>query len=39
MPEIAIEFTYEKILEAASKLDEEDKERLFSPSIKLMPKL
>ena len=29
MPEIAIELTYEKILEAASKLSEEDKERLF----------
>ncbi len=29
MPEIAIELTYEKILEAASKLTEEDKERLF----------
>jgi hypothetical protein len=29
MPEIAIELTYEKIIEAASKLSEEDKERLF----------
>jgi hypothetical protein len=29
MPEIAIELTYEKILEAASKLSEDDKERLF----------
>ena len=29
MPEIAIELTYEKILEAASKLSEEDRERLF----------
>jgi len=29
MPEIAIELTYEKILEAASKLNTEDKERLF----------
>lgn len=29
MPEIAIELTYEKIFEAASKLTEEDKERLF----------
>ncbi len=29
MPKIAIEITYEKILEAASKLSEDDKERLF----------
>jgi len=29
MPKIAIELTYEKIIEAASKLSEEDKERLF----------
>ena len=29
MPEIAIELTYEKIIEAASKLSENDKERLF----------
>ena len=29
MPEIAIELTYEKILEAASKLSDEEKERLF----------
>ena len=29
MPEIAIELTYEKIIEVASKLSEEDKERLF----------
>jgi hypothetical protein len=29
MPEIAIELTYEKIIEAASKLSEDDKERLF----------
>ncbi len=29
MPEIAIEITYEKILEAAAKLSEDDKERLF----------
>jgi len=29
MPEIAIELTYEKILEAASKLSEDDRERLF----------
>ena len=29
MPEIAIELTYEKIIEAASKLNEDDKERLF----------
>lgn len=29
MPEIAIELTYEKIIEAASKLGEDDKERLF----------
>jgi len=29
MPEIALELTYEKILEAAAKLTEEDKERLF----------
>lgn len=29
MPEIAIEITYEKIIEAASKLSEDDKERLF----------
>ena len=29
MPEIAIELTYEKIMEAASKLSEDDKERLF----------
>jgi len=29
MPEIAIELTYEKILEAASKLSDDDKERLF----------
>ncbi len=29
MPEIAIELTYEKIFEAASKLTEEEKERLF----------
>ena len=31
MPEIAIELTYEKIIEAASKLSEEDKERLIFP--------
>jgi len=29
MPEIALEVTYEKILEAASQLTEEDKERLL----------
>ena len=29
MPEIAIELTYEKILEAASKLSEDDRKRLF----------
>ena len=29
MPKIALELTYEKILEAATKLNEEDKERLF----------
>jgi len=29
MPEIAIELTYEKIIEAAAKLSEDDKERLF----------
>jgi hypothetical protein len=29
MPKIAIELTYEKIIEAASKLSEDDKERLF----------
>ena len=29
MPEIAIEITYEKIIEAASKLSEDEKERLF----------
>ena len=29
MPEIAIELTYEKIIEAASQLSEDDKERLF----------
>jgi len=29
MPQIAIELTYEKIMEAASKLSEDDKERLF----------
>ena len=29
MPEIAIELTYEKIIEAASKLSEEEKERLI----------
>ena len=29
MPDIAIELTYEKIIEAASKLSENDKERLF----------
>ena len=29
MPEIVIELTYEKILEAASKLSEDDRERLF----------
>jgi len=29
MPKIALELTYEKILEAAAKLTEEDKERLF----------
>ena len=29
MPEIAIELSYEKILEAASRLTEDDKERLF----------
>jgi len=29
MPEIAIELTYEKIIEAASKLSDDDKERLF----------
>jgi hypothetical protein len=29
MPEIAIELTYEKIIEAASRLSENDKERLF----------
>ena len=29
MPENAIELTYEKIIEAASKLSEDDKERLF----------
>jgi len=29
MPEISIELTYEKILEAASKLSEDDRERLF----------
>ena len=29
MPEIAIELTYEKIIEAALKLSEDDKERLF----------
>ncbi len=29
MPEISIELTYEKIFEAASKLSEDDKERLF----------
>jgi len=29
MPEIAIELTFEKIIEAASKLSENDKERLF----------
>ena len=29
MPEIALELTYEKILEAAAKLTEEDKERLI----------
>ena len=38
MPEIAIELTYEKIYEAASKLTEEDKERLFFRSTKIMPK-
>ena len=29
IPKIAIELTYEKIIEAASKLSEDDKERLF----------
>jgi len=29
MPEIALELSYEKILEAATKLTQEDKERLF----------
>lgn len=29
MPEIAIELTCEKIIETASKLSEEEKERLF----------
>jgi len=29
MPEIAIELTYEKIIEAASKLSKDEKERLF----------
>jgi epoxyqueuosine reductase QueG len=29
MPEIALELTYEKILEAAAKLTEEEKERLL----------
>ncbi len=29
MPEIAIELTYEKIIEAASKLSDEEQERLF----------
>ena len=29
MPEIAIELTCEKIIEVASKLSEDDKERLF----------
>jgi len=29
MPEIAIELTYDKILEAVSKLSEDDRERLF----------
>ena len=29
MPEIAIELTYEKIIEAASKLSDDEKERLF----------
>jgi len=29
MPKIAIELTYEKIIEAASKLSEDEKERLF----------
>jgi len=29
MPEIALELSYEKILEAAAKLTEEDKERLL----------
>jgi hypothetical protein len=29
MPEISIELTCEKIIEAASKLSENDKERLF----------
>ncbi len=29
MPKIAIELTIEKIIEAASKLSEDDKERLF----------
>ncbi|MBW2194349.1 MAG: hypothetical protein JRF37_01925 [Deltaproteobacteria bacterium] len=29
MPEIAIELTYENIIEAASKLSADDKERLF----------
>jgi hypothetical protein len=28
MPEIAIELTYEKILEAASKLSEDDREEM-----------
>jgi len=29
MPEIALELSYEKILEAAAKLTQEDKERLL----------
>lgn len=29
MPEISIELTYEKIFEAALKISEDDKERLF----------
>ena len=29
MPKIAIELTYEEIVKAASKLSEDDKERLF----------
>jgi len=36
---IGMELTYEKIIEAASKLSEEDKERLLFPSTKIIPSI